>query len=62
MKLEREAKLRVVDAAAARRAVEALGARLRRPRHFEDNLLLDDVSGRLAGQGSALRLRRARRR
>ncbi len=59
MKLEREAKLRVADVAAARRAVEALGARLRRARHLEDNLLLDDVSGRLAGQGSALRLRQA---
>lgn len=59
MKLEREAKLRVADAAAARRAVERLGAHLRRARHFEDNLLLDDASGTLARRGSALRLRRA---
>ncbi len=59
MKLEREAKLRFEDAAAARRAVEGLGARLRRARHFEDNLLLDDASGRLAQGGAALRLRRA---
>lgn len=58
MKLEREAKLRVADAAAARRAVEVLGARLRRARHFEDNLLLDDTSGSLALRGTALRLRR----
>ena len=59
MKLEREAKLRFEDAAAARRAVEGLGARLRRARHFEDNLLLDDAAGSLARGGSALRLRRA---
>ncbi len=62
MKLEREAKLRFADAAAARRAVEGLGARLRRPRHFEDNLLLDDASGTLARGGAALRLRRAEQR
>ena len=59
MKLEREAKLRFPDAAAARRAVEGLGARLRHARHFEDNLLLDDASGTLARGGAALRLRRA---
>jgi adenylate cyclase class 2 len=59
VKLEREAKLRFEDAGAARRAVEALGARLRRGRHFEDNLLLDDASGTLARGGAALRLRRA---
>lgn len=59
MKLEREAKLRVADATAARRAVATLGARLRRQRHLEDNLLLDDAAGTLAGRGSALRLRRA---
>jgi adenylate cyclase class 2 len=59
VKLEREAKLRFADAAAARRAVERLGARLRRARHFEDNLLLDDASGTLSRGGAALRLRRA---
>jgi adenylate cyclase, class 2 len=59
VKLEREAKLRFPDPASARRAVEGLGARLRRARHFEDNLLLDDASGVLARSGSALRLRRA---
>lgn len=59
MKLEREAKLRFADVAAARGAVERLGARLRRARHFEDNLLLDDVTGTLARGGTALRLRRA---
>jgi adenylate cyclase, class 2 len=59
VKLEREAKLRFPDAAEARRAVERLGARLRRARHFEDNLLLDDPSRALARVGTALRLRRA---
>lgn len=59
MKLEREAKLRVADPAAARLAVAGLGARLRRARHFEDNLLLDDASHSLARRGTALRLRRA---
>ena len=59
MKLEREAKLRVADPAAARQAVERLGARLVRARHFEDNLLLDDAARTLAGRGCALRLRRA---
>jgi adenylate cyclase, class 2 len=59
VKLEREAKLRAADAASARRAVETLGARLRRARHFEDNLLLDDSVGTLSAGGTALRLRRA---
>jgi len=59
VKLEREAKLRVADPAAARRAIETMGARLRRARHLEDNLLLDDASATLTRSGSALRLRRA---
>ena len=59
MTLEREAKLRFADAAAAREAVTRLGARLQRARHFEDNLLLDDASRALASGGTALRLRRA---
>lgn len=58
-KVETEIKLRVGDPGAARTAVEALGARLARPRHFEDNLLLDDARGTLAAAGKALRLRRA---
>jgi adenylate cyclase class 2 len=57
--MEREVKLRAPDAAAARDAVEAMGARLRRARHLEDNLLLDEPSRRLAAAGTALRLRRA---
>lgn len=59
MKLEREAKLRMADPAAARAALESLGARPLRPRHFEDNLLLDDAARSLLARGCALRLRRA---
>jgi len=56
--LESEIKLRVGGPDAARAAVERLGARRVRPRHFEDNLLLDDAGGRLRGSGRLLRLRR----
>jgi adenylate cyclase class 2 len=35
-----------------------LGARLVRPRHFEDNVLLDDEARSLSAQGKILRLRR----
>ena len=58
-KLETEIKLRMENAEGARAAVRALGARLVRERHFEDNLLLDDPKGSLALSGKALRLRRA---
>jgi adenylate cyclase class 2 len=56
--VETEIKLRVESPLAARARVQGLGARLSRPRHFEDNLLLDDVSGALARSGKVLRLRR----
>jgi adenylate cyclase, class 2 len=58
-KVETEIKLRMDDAEKARAAVRALGARLVRDRHFEDNLILDDAAGSLAAAGKALRLRRA---
>ncbi len=57
--VETEIKLRMEDPGAARNRVEALGARLVRPRHLEDNLLMDDAHGTLAQSGKALRLRRA---
>lgn len=44
---------------AARAAVAGLGARLKTPRHFEDNLLFDDSAGSLRAAGTVLRLRRA---
>lgn len=42
----------------ARAAVARLGATLVRPRHFEDNVLLDDDRSTLVGSGRTLRLRR----
>ncbi len=56
---EIEVKLPFESAAAARERVERLGARLARPRHFEDNLVLDRVHDRLVAAGVLLRLRRA---
>ena len=55
---ETEVKLRVEDLARARAALRAVGARLARERHFEDNVLYDDAAGSLRSQGSVLRLRR----
>ena len=55
---ETEVKLRVDGPDAARAAVARLGAALARPRHFEDNVLLDDARGSLRAAGSILRLRR----
>jgi len=55
---ETEIKLRVASARAARARVRRLGARLVKPRHFEDNTLYDDAAGTLRGQGCVLRLRR----
>ncbi len=56
--VETEIKLRMAGPEAARAAVARLGARLQKPRHFEDNLLLDDRAGSLRAAGSILRLRR----
>jgi adenylate cyclase, class 2 len=56
--VESEVKLEMASPEAARRAVAALGAALVRPRHFEDNLLLDDPARSLTVRGLVLRLRR----
>jgi adenylate cyclase, class 2 len=56
--IETEIKLRIVDAATARKSLAELGARLTRERHLEDNLLFDDDRGALGSTGSILRLRR----
>jgi len=56
---ESEIKLRMTSPGAAREAVARVGATLRRPRHFEDNLLFDDSQGGLRAAGQVLRLRRA---
>lgn len=56
--VETEIKLKVARPEAARETLRAIGARLERARHFEDNLLLDDPGLTLARAGSILRLRR----
>lgn len=56
---ETEVKLRMADAAEARAALDRLGARIVRERHFEDNVLYDDARRRLAAAGCVLRLRTA---
>jgi adenylate cyclase class 2 len=56
--VETEIKLRMPGPAEARGALSRLGAVARRPRHFEDNLLLDDAASSLRLSGRALRLRR----
>jgi adenylate cyclase, class 2 len=55
--VESEVKLRVADAAEARRLVLGLGATLRRARHFEDNVIFDDAAGSLRTWGTVLRVR-----
>jgi adenylate cyclase class 2 len=55
---ESEIKLRISDPAAAREALTGIGARLRLPRHFEDNVLFDDPRGTLRAAGCLVRLRR----
>lgn len=56
--VESEIKLRMPGPGPAREAMARLGARLARPRHFEDNVLLDDAEGSLVGSGRTLRVRR----
>lgn len=57
-RVEREIKLRTAGPEAARTALARLGARSVLPRHFEDNVLLDDETGRLRAGGRLLRIRR----
>jgi adenylate cyclase class 2 len=54
---ETEVKLRVSSARDARERLLRAGARLVRERHFEDNVLFDDVQGSLRAAGTVLRLR-----
>jgi adenylate cyclase class 2 len=56
--VESEIKLRIRDLEATREALVRLGATLIRPRHFEDNVFLEDERGTLGASDSALRLRR----
>jgi adenylate cyclase class 2 len=56
--VEREIKLRFESAAAARHALDELGASPLRPRRLQDDVLLDSDDGRLQRAGCALRVRR----
>lgn len=56
--VESEIKLRMAGPGPAREAVTRLGASLVRPRHLEDNVLLDDAGGALVASGRTLRVRR----
>ena len=56
--VESEIKLRMPGPGPAREALARLGATLSRPRHLEDNVLLDDAGGGLMATGRTLRLRR----
>jgi adenylate cyclase, class 2 len=56
--VESEVKLAVGSPEEARALLERAGATRVRPRHFEDNLLLDDAARTLAARGLVLRLRR----
>src|SRR5687767_12590949 len=57
--VESEIKLRMPDAESARKAVARIGAAVVQPRHFEDNVFLDDETGSILARGSLLRIRRA---
>jgi adenylate cyclase class 2 len=54
---ETEVKIRLASPEAAREALARAGARLVRPRHFEDNVLFDDPGGSVGARGGVLRLR-----
>jgi adenylate cyclase, class 2 len=56
--VESEIKLEMAGPEAARQRVRDLAPALVRPRHFEDNLLLDDESRSLVARGLVLRIRR----
>jgi adenylate cyclase, class 2 len=57
--LEIEVKIRFPDAGEARRAVLSAGGAEVRPRHFEENSILDTPAGDLAARSALLRVRSA---
>ncbi len=57
---EVEVKVPCPDLPAARQRLEAAGASLEAPRHFESNDLYDDADKRFSSSGRTIRLRRAR--
>ena len=56
--LEHEIKLQFADVSAARQAVLSIGGQLVEPRRLIDDQLFDSADGRMAKQGTSLRLRR----
>ena len=54
---ETEIKLPIADPSAVRSRLEALGAKVKKERHFEDNRVLDLADHRLRTNGKLLRLR-----
>jgi adenylate cyclase, class 2 len=56
--VESEVKLRVPDPEQGRKTVLRIGALPMEPRHFEDNIFIDDGTGSVLGRGSLLRIRR----
>ncbi len=56
--LEQEVKFRLPAAEGGAAALEAIGAHVEKPRHFEQNVLYDYPNGRLGKREEALRLRR----
>jgi adenylate cyclase, class 2 len=56
--VETEVKLRVPDPEQGRKTVLRIGALPMEPRHFEDNVFLDDGTGSVLARGTLLRLRR----
>ena len=58
IQLEQEVKFRLPRVEGGRAELEAVGARVETPRHFEANVLYDHPDGRLGKRDEALRLRR----
>jgi adenylate cyclase class 2 len=56
--VESEVKLRVSDPEYGRKAVLRIGALPMEPRHFEDNIFIDDGEGGVLARGGLLRIRR----
>jgi adenylate cyclase class 2 len=57
-RIESEVKLRVQDPEWARQTLKRVGALPGEPRHFEDNVFLDDPAGSVLARGCLLRVRR----
>jgi adenylate cyclase, class 2 len=56
--VESEVKLRIQDPEVGRKTVLRIGGLPMEPRHFEDNIFIDDDEGSVLSRGSLLRIRR----